>query len=301
MPYGPYEQIKADVKDRILTVTLHRPDKLNAFTGKMMHELIDVFTKVNGDDEVRVVIVTGSGRAFCAGADLSAGASTFDSTKNPERAERNAGPLESVDWSDDRVRDGGGRVTLAIYECLKPVIGAINGAAVGIGVTVTLAMDIRLASENARFGFVFARRGIVPEAASSFFLPRVVGIAQALEWCYSGRVFDAAEALHGRLVSKVVNADVLLAEAHKIAVEIRDNTAPVSIALIRQMMWRGLGMDHPMEAHKIDSRGIYARGASDDVREGVTSFLEKRPAKFPQNVSTDMPSYFPWWKERPYS
>ncbi|HUB84253.1 MAG TPA: crotonase/enoyl-CoA hydratase family protein [Rhizomicrobium sp.] len=301
MTYGPYEQIKADVKDHILTLTLHRPDKLNAFTGTMMREMIDVFTKVNGDDDVRVVIVTGSGRAFCAGADLSAGASTFDATKNPERAERNAGSLDSVNWSDERVRDGGGRVTLAIFECLKPVIAAINGPAVGIGATMTLAMDIRLASENARMGFVFARRGIVPEAASSFFLPRIVGIAQALEWCYSGRVFDAAEALHGRLVSKVVNADVLLAEAHKIAVEIRDNTAPVSVALIRQMMWRGLGMDHPMEAHKVDSRGIYARGASEDVKEGVVSFLEKRAPKFPEKVSTDMPPYFPWWKERPYS
>jgi enoyl-CoA hydratase/carnithine racemase len=301
MTYGPYEQIKADVKDQILTVTLHRPEKLNAFTATMMKELIDVFTKVNGDDEVRAVIVTGSGRAFCAGADLSAGAATFDSTKNPERAARNAGPLDSVNWSDERVRDGGGRVTLAIHECLKPVIAAINGAAVGIGATMTLAMDIRLASENARMGFVFARRGIVPEAASSFFLPRIVGIAQALEWCYSGRVFDAAEALHGRLVSKVVNADVLLAEAHKIAVEIRDNTAPVSVALIRQMMWRGLGMDHPMEAHKIDSRGIYARGASEDVKEGVLSFLEKRAPKFPEKVSKDMPTFFPWWKDRPYS
>ena len=301
MPYGPYEHIKADVKDRILTLHLHRPEKMNAFTVTMMNEMIDVFTKVNGDDEVRAIIVTGSGRAFCAGADLSAGASTFDSTKNPERAARNAGPPGTVNWSDERVRDGGGRVTLAIYECLKPVIAAINGAAVGVGATMTLAMDIRLASENARFGFVFARRGIVPEACSSFFLPRIVGIAQALEWCYSGRVFDAQEALHGRLVSKVVNADVLLAEAHKLAVEIRDNTAPVSIALIRQMMWRGLGMDHPIEAHKVDSRGIYSRGQSEDVKEGVVAFLEKRPAHFPNKVSTDMPRYFPWWSERKYS
>lgn len=301
MAYGPYEHIKVDVKDQILTLHLHRPDKLNAFTMTMMNEMVDVFTKVNGDDDVRVVIVTGSGRAFCAGADLSAGASTFDATKNPERASRNAGALDTVNWSDERVRDGGGRVTLAIFECLKPVIAAVNGAAVGVGATMTLAMDIRLASENARFGFVFARRGIVPEACSSFFLPKIVGIAQALEWCYSGRVFDAAEALHGRLVSKVVNADFLLAEAHKLAVEIRDNTAPVSIALTRQMMWRGAGMDHPMQAHKIDSRGIYARGASEDVKEGVVSFLEKRPALFPEKVSKDMPSYFPWWEEHKYS
>ena len=301
MTYGPYKEILVAVKDQILTLTLHRPEKLNAFTGTMMNEMIDVFTKVNSDDEVRAIIVTGSGRAFCAGADLSAGASTFDANANPERQVRNAGPDASVDYSDERVRDGGGRVTLAIYECLKPVICAVNGPAVGIGMTMQLAMDIRIASENARFGFVFSRRGIVPEAASSFFLPRIVGIAQALEWCYSGRVFDAQEALHGRLVSKVVNADVLLAEAHKLAVEIRDNTAPVSIALIRQMMWRGLGMDHPMEAHKVDSRGIYSRGQSGDVKEGVVAFLEKRPANFPNKVSSDMPRYFPWWDERKYS
>ena len=301
MTYGPYKEILVNVQDHILTLTLHRPEKLNAFTGVMMTEMIDVFTKVNSDDDVRVVIVTGSGRAFCAGADLSAGASTFDANANPARAERNAGPADQVNWSDERVRDGGGRVTLAIYECLKPVIAAVNGPAVGIGATMQLAMDIRLASENARFGFVFSRRGIVPEAASSWFLPRIVGIAQALEWCFSGRVFDAQEALHGKLVSKVVNADVLLSEAHKLAVEIRDNTSPVSVALIRQMMWRGLGMDHPMEAHKVDSRGIYSRGQSADVKEGVVSFLEKRPAVFPQKVSTDMPPYFPWWNERKYS
>jgi enoyl-CoA hydratase/carnithine racemase len=301
MPYGPYEQILVDVKERIMTLTLNRPDKLNAFTGTMMNEMIDVFTRVNGDDDVRAIIVTGAGRAFCAGADLSGGARTFDATQNPERASRNAGPIDSVDWSDDRVRDGGGRLTLAIYECLKPVIAAVNGAAVGVGVTMQLAMDVRIASEAARFGFVFARRGIVPEAASSWFLPKIVGIAQALEWCYSGRVFDAQEALRGRLVSEVVNADDLLARAHKLAVEIRDNTAPVSIALIRQMMWRLSATDDPMEAHKIDSRGIYARGASADVREGVQSFLEKRPANFPQKVSSDMPPFFPWWEKRPYA
>src|ERR1700744_1396747 len=301
MEYGPYEHIKVDVKDQIMTLHLHRPEKMNAFTTIMTNELVEVFTRVNGDDEVRAIIVTGSGRAFCAGADLSAGARTFDATENPERAARNAGPLDSVNWSDERVRDGGGRLTLAIFECLKPGIAAVNGAAVGVGATMMLAMDIRLASENARFGFVFTRRGIIPEACSSYFLPKIVGIAQALEWCYSGRVFDASEALHGRLISKVVNADLLLSEAHKLAVEIRDNTAPVSIALTRQMMWRGAGMDHPMEAHKIDSRGIYARGASEDVKEGVVSFLEKRPAHFPEKVSRDMPSFFPWWKDRPYS
>ncbi len=301
MTYGPYKEILADVKDAILTLTLNRPEKLNAFTGTMMSEMIDVFTKVNTDDGVRAVVVTGAGRAFCAGADLSAGAATFDATQRADRPERNAGPVDQVDWSDERVRDGGGRVTLAIFECLKPVICAVNGPSVGIGTTMQLAMDIRIASEGAKFGFVFSRRGIVPEAASSWFLPRIVGIAQALEWCFSGRVFDAAEAKRGGLVSEVVPPDQLLARAYAVAGEIRDNTAPVSVALIRQMMWRGLGMDHPMEAHKVDSRGIYSRGASDDVKEGVVSFLEKRPAKFPQVVSKDMPPYFPWWNERKYS
>jgi enoyl-CoA hydratase/carnithine racemase len=301
MTYGPYEQIATHIDSGILTLTLNRPEKLNAFTAKMMNEMIDVFTKVNTDDEVGAVIVTGAGRAFCAGADLSGGASTFDATTNPDRKARDAGPVETVNWSDERVRDGGGRVTLAIYECLKPVIAAVNGPSVGIGTTMQLAMDIRIASKDAKFGFVFARRGIVPEAASSWFLPRLVGISQALEWCYSGRVFGADEALKGGLVSEVVDHPELISRARAIAREIIDNTAPVSIALIRQMMWRGLGMDHPMEAHKVDSRGIYARGASADVREGVSSFLEKRPAKFPEKVSTGMPRYFPWWQPRKYS
>ncbi|HWA91887.1 MAG TPA: crotonase/enoyl-CoA hydratase family protein [Rhizomicrobium sp.] len=301
MTYGPYEQIAVAVDAGILTLTLNRPDKLNAFTAKMMNEMIDVFTKVNTDDAVGAVIVTGSGRAFCAGADLSAGAATFDATTNPARKERDAGPVETVDWSDERVRDGGGRVTLAIFECLKPVIAAVNGAAVGVGVTMQLPMDIRLASRDARFGFVFARRGIVPEAASSWFLPRLVGISKALEWCYSGKVFGAQEAYEAGLVSELLDGEELMSRARAIAREIIDNTAPVSIALIRQMMWRGLGMDHPMEAHKVDSRGIYARGASADVREGVSSFLEKRPPHFPMTVSTGMPRYFPWWPERKYS
>ncbi len=296
-----YKEIITEVSDGILTLTLNRPDKLNAFTGTMMTEMIDAFQKADKDDSVRAIIVTGAGRAFCAGADLSAGANTFDATKRTDRPERNAGPADTVDWSDERVRDGGGRLTLAIYECLKPVIAAVNGPAVGIGVTMQLAMDMRLASEAARFGFVFSRRGIVPEAASSWFLPRIVGISQALAWCYSGKVFDAQEALRGGLVSEVLKPEELLPRARAIAREIADNTAPVSIALIRQMMWKGLTMDHPMEAHKVDSRGIYSRGASADVREGVTSFLEKRPAKFPQKVSGDMPPYFPWWKERKYS
>ncbi len=296
-----YKEIITEISDNILTITLNRPDKLNAFTGTMMTEMIDAFQAANKDDSVRCIIVTGAGRAFCAGADLSAGASTFDATKRSDRPERNAGPVNSVNWSDERVRDGGGRVTLEIFECLKPVIAAVNGPAVGIGVTMQLAMDIRLASKDARFGFVFSRRGIVPEAASSWFLPRIVGISQALAWCFSGKVFDAQEALRGGLVSEVVEPDQLLPRARAIAREIADNTAPVSVALIRQMMWKMLGADHPMEAHKVDSRGIYSRGASADVREGVTSFLEKRPAKFPQKVTADMPPYFPWWDERKYS
>jgi len=298
-----YKEIITEISDHILTITLNRPEKLNAFTGTMMAEMIDAIKGANANDDVRVVIVTGAGRAFCAGADLSAGAATFDATKRADRPERNAGSVNDPDfnWSDERVRDGGGRVTLEIFECLKPVIAAVNGPAVGIGATMQLAMDIRIASEAARFGFVFSRRGIVPEAASSWFLPRIVGIAQALSWCFSGKVFDAKEALAGRLVQEVVPPDELLPRARAIAREIVENTAPVSVALIRQMMWRGLGMDHPMEAHRIDSRGIYARGASGDVKEGVVAFLEKRPAKFPEHVSKDMPPYFPWWDERKYS
>ncbi len=295
-----YQQIKYEVQDNILTITLNRPDKMNAFTHVMMDELIAAFDAADADDNVRAIIVTGAGRAFCAGADLSEGGATFD---RAARSDRKTAPLRAngeVEWSDDAVRDGGGRVTLRIFKSLKPVIGAINGAAVGIGVTMQLPMDIRIASVDARFGFVFARRGIVPEAASSWFLPRIVGISQALEWCYSGRVFPAQEALAGRLVSKVVPADELITTARAIAREIVENAAPVSIALIRQQMWRMLGADDPMEAHKVDSRGIYSRGASSDVKEGVMSFLEKRPAHFKQTVSKDMPSYFPWWTEREY-
>jgi enoyl-CoA hydratase/carnithine racemase len=296
-----YEQIKVDVKDQILTLTLNRPEKLNAFTGTMMHEMIDVFTRANGNDDVRAIVVTGAGRGFCAGADLSAGASTFDYDARTDRPDRKAGSGPEINWSDERLRDGGGRLTLAIFECLKPVICAVNGPAVGIGLTMQLAMDIRIASDQARFGFVFSRRGIVPEACSSWFLPKIVGISQALDWTLSGRVFDAQEALRGNLVKEVVKPEELLPRAYAIAGEIRDNTAPVSVALIRHMMWRLSALDHPMEAHKIDSRGIYSRGQSADVKEGVVSFLEKRPAKFPQKVSADMPPWFPWWSERKYS
>jgi len=292
-----FETILYAVEDDILTITLHRPDKLNAFTGRMMQELIEAFDRADADDAVRAVIVTGAGRAFCAGADLSSGATSFDRTARGDLPSPENGP---IDWSQDAMRDGGGRVALRIFQCLKPVIAAVNGPAVGVGATMQLPMDVRLAAETARFGFVFTRRGIVPEACSSWFLPRVVGISEALEWTLTGRVFDAAEALAGGLVRKVLPPEELLPAARALAREIADNTAPVSVALARQMMWRMLGAEHPMAGHRIESRGIYARGASADVREGVTSFLEKRKPAFPNTVSADMPSYFPWWDEPKY-
>jgi enoyl-CoA hydratase/carnithine racemase len=294
----PYETIRYEIAEQILTITLSRPEKLNAFNATMQRELIEAFDAADRDDNIRAIIVTGAGRAFCAGADLSSGADTFDRDSKRGAIRRLADGR--VDYSDANVRDGGGQVTLRIFKCLKPVIAAVNGPAVGIGVTMQLAMDIRIASEDARFGFVFSQRGIVPEAASSWFLPRIVGISQALEWCYTGRVFPAREALAGRLVSKVVPPDQLLPTARQLAGEIAARTAPVSIALIRQMMWRMLGADDPMEAHKVDSRGIYTRGRSEDVKEGVMSFLEKRPANFKNKVSSDMPDFFPWWNEREY-
>ncbi len=295
-----YEQIIYEVADGVATITLNRPEKLNAFTGTMMHEMIAAFDAVDADDDVRCVIVTGAGRAFCAGADLSAGAKTFDYDNRTDRPEKGGG-TKTLTYEMEEARDGGGRLTLRIFECLKPVIAAINGPAVGVGSTMTLPMDIRLASDSARMGFVFARRGIVPEAASSYFLPRVVGISQALEWCYSGRVFDAAEAQAGGLVTEVVPADQLLARANAIAREIADNTAPVSVALTRQMLWRGLGYAHPMDAHKVDSRAILSRGRSGDAKEGVTSFLEKRTPVYPDRVSSHMPDFVPWWEEQAYS
>jgi enoyl-CoA hydratase/carnithine racemase len=282
-----YEQIKYDVSDGVLTITLNRPDKLNAFTGRMLDELLDALDEADRDDAVRVIVFTGAGRGFCAGADLSGGANTF-----------NASSRAPVDPGLDGHRDGGGKLTLRLFESLKPTIAACNGPAVGVGVTMQLAMDVRLASSEARYGFVFTRRGIVMEACSSWFLPRLVGPQQALEWVMTGRVFPAEEALKRRLVRSVHAPAELLPEAYKLAREIADNTSPVSVALNRQMLWKMLGADHPMEAHKVDSKGIYARGKSADVREGVVSFLEKRKANFPDKVSADMPSYFPWWKER---
>ncbi len=284
-----YTQIRYEVSDSIATITLARPEKMNAFTGVMMRELLDVFDVIDADDAVRAVIVTGDGKAFCAGADLSSGAKTFD----------------DGDWSstsDDSVRrDGGGQVTLRIFACKKPVIAAINGAAVGIGATMTLPMDVRLASSAARIGFVFTRRGIVPEACSSWFLPRVVGISRAAEWVYTGRILSADEAASGGLVRTVYAPDELLPAARALAREIADNTSGVSVALSRQMLWRMLGADHPMQAHRVDSRAIQLRGRSADAHEGVTSFLEKRPANFSDSVAASLPDVFPEWQDPQFS
>jgi len=299
----PYETLTYVVQDQILTLTLNRPDQLNAFNGAMMNELLQAFDAADADDAVRAIVVTGAGRAFCAGADLSAGAKTFDYAARGDKPEKQGTPIGAdgqPDWGHESVRDGGGRVVLRIYECLKPVIAAINGPAVGIGATMLLPMDIRLAADSARIGFVFSRRGITPEACSSWFLPRLVGISRALEWTYSGRIFPASEALASGLVSALHASDALLPAARALAREIIDHAAPVSVALTRQMMWRMLGADHPMEAHKIDSRAIYARGASTDAKEGVTAFLDKRAPTFANTVSKDMPAFFPWWEARPY-
>ncbi|MBV8431373.1 MAG: crotonase/enoyl-CoA hydratase family protein [Solirubrobacterales bacterium] len=276
------EHIIEDLEDGILTVRLNRPNRLNAWTEKMAQELISAFDRADAEDEVRAVIITGAGRAFCAGADLERGGETFD--------------WRDREGADGVPRDNGGRFTLRVFESTKPVIAAVNGPAVGVGVTMTLPMDIRLASEEARFGFVFARRGIVPEAASSWFLPRVVGISQALEWVSTGRVFSAEEALAGGLVRSVHPPDELLDAARALAREIADNTAPVSVALARRMMWRMLGAEHPMLAHRVDSRAMFQRGQSSDVVEGVNSFLEKRPAQFKDRVSDGLPDVFPDWQ-----
>jgi enoyl-CoA hydratase/carnithine racemase len=292
---------RVEVEDRIMTITLDRPDKLNAFTVQMMKETISAFDRADEDDEVRAVIVTGAGRAFCAGADLgNGGASAFDYDKleePPALADDAAAGPERVQRVSGELRDGGGLVTLRIFRCMKPVIAAINGPAVGVGATMTLPMDIRIASEGAKFGFVFAARGIVPEAASSWFLPRLVGISQALEWCYSARVFPAAEALAGGLVRSLHPPDDLLPAARAIAMEIATNSAPVSVALTRMMMWRMLGASHPMEAHRVDSRAINHTGRGRDAVEGITAFFEKRPAEWSMRIPEDLPSFVPWWDE----
>lgn len=291
-----FKTIILDIEDNgIATLTLHRPEKMNAFTGKMMFEIIEAFDITDADDSVRAVIMTGAGdRAFCAGADLSQGAKTFDYDARAESGD--VGRTSKVDIQ----RDGGGRLTLRMFDSLKPIIGAINGAAVGVGATMQLPMDIRIASDNARFGFVFNRRGINPEAASSWFLPRLVGVSKALEWCYSGRVFPAQEALDGGLISAIYPQAELMTKAREMALEIAENTAAVSTTLTRHMMWRMLGASHPMEAHIVDSAAIYERGRTPDAKEGVMSFLEKRKPVYPVKVSDGMPSFFPWWTDKEF-
>lgn len=299
----PYQTLLYDLVDGIATITLNRPDVGNAMNPLLMNELIAAIDETDRDDRVRVVVVTGAGKTFCVGADFSKGADIFDKQKNGSTTAADS-PLRedgSFDYSRESARDGGGKLALRIFASLKPVIGAINGPAAGVGASMTLPMDIRVASEKGRMGFVYARRGIVFECCSSWFLPRVVGISKALEWSYSGRILSAQELKDGGLVRDVVAPEALLARAYEIAREIADNTAPVSIALMRQMAWRSLGMAHPMEAHRIESRGINTRGRSPDAKEGVQSFLEKRPPAFAATVSQDMPDFFPWWEEPQYS
>ncbi|HAT25500.1 MAG TPA: enoyl-CoA hydratase [Gammaproteobacteria bacterium] len=279
-----YEAIIYEVEDNILTITLNRPERLNAFNGQMSSEVHNALDRADADDNVKAIIFTGAGRGFCAGADLSSGSETFDY----ESDGRGIHP------------DGGGVLTLRLFECLKPVISACNGPAVGVGATMQCAMDIRMASDKARYGFVFSKRGIVPEACSSWFLPRCVGINTALEWAYSGRIFDAQEALEKRFVRSVHKENDLMPAARDLAHEFAEQTSSVSVTMIRHMMWKMLGADHPMEAHKIDSRGVYFTGKSEDAHEGVQSFLEKRPAEFSGKVSTDMPEFFPWWEQRKF-
>jgi enoyl-CoA hydratase/carnithine racemase len=279
-----YEQIRTEVADGVLTITLNRPERLNAWTATMCGELISAFDEADASDEVRAIIITGAGRGFCAGADLARGGATFDWHER-ERESETAVP-----------RDNGGRFTLRVFDCTKPVIAAINGPAVGIGATMTLPMDVRLAADDARIGFVFARRGIVPEACSSWFLPRAVGISRAMEWVATGRVFSAQEGLEAGLVRSLHPKAELLDAARALAAEIAENTAPVSVALARRMLWRMLGAEHPMMAHRADSRGMFYRGQSADAAEGVTSFLEKRPAQFSDRVSDGLPEIMPTWQ-----
>ena len=294
-----FETLRYEIEDQVLLLTMNRPERLNAFNSVMQTEFLEALDHADTDDEVRAVIVTGEGRGFCAGADLSKGAETFDYDNQAEEAKADRASNEGrQEGSNAWLRDGGGLLSLRIYEFNNPIIAAINGPAVGVGVTMTLPMDIRIASTKARIGFVFSRRGIVPEACSSYFLPRVVGVSKALEWAYSGKVFDAEEALSGGLIRSVHEPEDLLPTARAIASEIAENTSAISVTMIRHMMWRMLGADHPMEAHKVDSRGIFHLGRGADAREGVVSFLEKRPADFTMKTSEDLPEFFPWWDER---
>ncbi len=278
-------ETNTELMNHVLTITLNRPERLNAWTPTMGRELIAAFDRADADDEVRAVVVTGAGRGFCAGADLAGGGDTFAKRDSEDAAVP---------------RDGGGQFTLRVFESTKPVIAAINGPAVGVGATMTLPMDIRLAADDARIGFVFARRGIVPEACSSWFLPRLVGISRAMEWVATGRVFSAQEALAGGLVRSLHPTAQLLDATYDLAHEIADNSAPVSVALARRLMWRMLGAEHPMIAHRADSRGMFVRGQSADAREGISAFLDKRPADFPDRVSAGLPDLFPGWATPPF-
>ncbi|MDV6295381.1 crotonase/enoyl-CoA hydratase family protein [Rhodococcus aetherivorans] len=294
------EHIALAVADGIATITLDRPDRLNAFTTTMEHELIAAYDRCDADDSVRAVVLTGAGRAFCAGADLSGGADTFaqrldepsDDATADVRRDDTAADVRRDDTAADVRRDGGGRVVLRMFECRKPIIAAINGPAVGVGITMTLAADFRLAADDARIGFVFNRRGLVPESCSTWFLPRLVPLQTALDWVYSGRIFDAAEAHTAGLVYALYPGAELLERAYALARSLTEHSAPVSVALSRQMMWRTLGAEHPMVAHRIETRGINLRGVGRDAREGISAFLEKRPAAFPDSVSADLPDLF---------
>ena len=294
-----FETLRYEIEDQVLTLTMNRPERLNSFNSRMQGEFLEALEHADADDEVRAVIVTGEGRGFCAGADLGKGADTFNYDNQTEEAKAERASSEGrQEGSNAWLRDGGGLLSLRIYEFNKPIIAAINGPAVGVGVTMTLPMDIRIASTQARMGFVFSRRGIVPEACSSYFLPRIVGVSKALEWAYSGKVFDAEEALKGGLIRSLHEPEDLLPSAREIASEIVENTSAISVTMIRHMMWKMLGADHPMEAHKVDSRGIFHLGRGADAREGVVSFLEKRSPDFTSKPSQDMPEFFPWWEER---
>jgi enoyl-CoA hydratase/carnithine racemase len=286
-----YETLQYQIDNRILTITLNRPDRMNAFTGRMCDELIAAFDAADADDDVKVVIVTGAGRAFCAGADLERGGETWG--KHSEH-------LAAQAATERYLGDGGGRVTRRIFDFNKPVIAAINGPAVGVGITMTLAMDIRIAAPNVKMGFVFAGRGIIPEACSSWFLPRLVGISKALEWCYSARVFKSEEALAAGLLRSLHEPDALLPAARALAQEFVDNASSVSIAMTRHMMWRMLGAPHPIDAHEVDTAAIALLGRSADAKEGISAFLEKRKANFKDKVSQHMPAFFPWWKDREF-
>jgi enoyl-CoA hydratase/carnithine racemase len=286
-----FDTLGYDIADGISTITLQRPERMNAFNGRMCDELIAAFDRAESEDEVKAVIVTGAGRAFCAGSDLERGSETWDKFEQH---------LASQDAAERYVGDGGGRVTRRIYDFNKPVIAAINGPAVGVGITMTLAMDMRLCVPKAKLGFVFAARGIVPEACSAWFLPRLVGISKALEWCYSGRIFRSEEALEAGLLRSIHSPDELLPAARQLARELTESSSAVSIAMIRQMMWRMSAAPHPIDAHEVDTAGMAALATSPDAREGITAFLEKRAPHFPGRVSTDMPEFYPWWQDRPF-